>query len=320
MKRILFYPIMTNGKHADHYLGEYNPISKLLTKKSVPHWLVNKSVHGSMVKILKQYNPTDVVFRLSGLRVNDISYLRSRGIKSHTIQHGWPVKSSAHTPITTNYHYVWSQACVDFYDKYTSPQTCVAITGSPRYDDFFLLNGKKTFNKRPVIGFNSIPYYIWKHRDDIKQAMEYAKTIYSLNRMAFPEIIQRIHPHEHTNGWLKKYKRLPGSDRIIFEDPYSRPLVDFFNDIDILVTTQSGTIIEAAMLGIPCVSMLFFNKQQYVTSDQHPISTHITRPTDLNDALIKAYHLMGKQNSNVKYYHKYFDGKCAQRIVDWLLK
>ena len=315
-RKVLFYPTMAAGSKLDHYAEDYTPITAELDRLKIPHTIVNCRGHKiqQFEKIYNKHKPTDVFFRLPGCENSAILYFKKKKCKTHCILHGWPTKSHGHLPVNTDKFYIWGDLNMEFFLQHKVKAKLV-ITGSPRFDGLYHQSKKKKFNHIPVIGFASVPWHHWISKDGAYQRYEYAKVVYSLSTIGFPVIKQRFHPIEQNEGFYKKYMEL-GKGRVQFSSPYDMKFADWLMGIDIMVTTQSGGVIEAAMLGIPTVCMSFFGKPDYVPSNKYGLSTKVTSKQLLQDAIIEAYNNVGNINPAVYKFNKYFDGQSAKRIVE----
>lgn len=325
-QKVLFYPSMAKGSKLDHYSEDYLPVVAELDKHNIPHAIVNSTDHklAQFRKVYNEHKPTDVFFRLPGIEKEAIEFFKRKGCKTYCILHGWPSVSGAHLPVNVDKFFIWGEITEKFFLQ-QNVKTKLIITGSPRFDTLYntsCRSKKSAFIMRcPVVGFASIPWHHWVSADGAQQRYEYAKALYKLSSVGFPIIKQRFHPIEQNEGWYKKYKSIAASmgRYVEFSSPYDQKFSEWLVGIDIMVTTQSGSVIEAAFLGVPTVCMSFFGKKDYVQTNEYGLSTKITSSVKLQEALVQAYYNIGKINPTVYQFNKYFDGQSARRIVDCVM-
>ncbi|HHU83195.1 MAG TPA: glycosyltransferase [Firmicutes bacterium] len=182
---------------------------------------------------------------------------RANQIPSLTVQHGIIADSQlfCHLPVLATKKAVWGKGTKEWYLKFGTPETRVAVTGSPRFDMIFNRewSGQESLKKRLRIDpAYKIAVYATQPLGGARIREVVATTLNGLNRIEDLFVLIMLHPYERK----ELYQQLAAANercRVFSFGEVS--LYDALNAADLFVTSFSTAALEAMMFNVPVVTV-----------------------------------------------------------------
>lgn len=280
----------------------------------INHFINCPGIIYSYFKILKKYRPECVI-----LSNDHIMYMKTLelvcedlGIPTIYVQHA--SVSNAFPELHFKYSFLDGK---DTLDKYTyngkKAYGNIFLLGAVRYDSLSATARKKTgsFVHNCIgIGINLL--------DDENVTKVFCKQL--LDDFPTLKIKVRSHPALKNNPF-----NLGDSNRIIYTCATDEPIQNFFNDIDLLISNDSGIHFDATIAGIKTYQYNFstakdLDNYSYVKNglvrkvesweEMKAIINHFENEKLPDDEIVRFYD---------ESYNKSYQGKCHEIIADFIL-
>lgn len=182
---------------------------------------------------------------------------REAGIKSFTLQHGFPTQE--YFPTSADHYLVWGQRFRDYMAARPGMQSNLIVTGAPRFDGL-----AKARNSRSAIRLKSeengascsgrcdVVFFSQSHSPLFTEA-EHRLVLAALKPLLDDHrfhVVVRLHPQEIE----KRFRRLSGFDRITFA-PRDLSLQETLSSADVAISCNSTAMLEAMAIDVPVVQI-----------------------------------------------------------------
>ncbi|MBA7599965.1 hypothetical protein ES703_07011 [subsurface metagenome] len=213
-------------------------------------------------------------------------------------------------------------------ERFCSDSKRIVVVGQPRFDDLINIKNAQKLNKKRGITQENKLFLLWATQTHGLTADENKKNIRLMHRilseMSDIKLIIKLHPNEDQTATSYKKLKSEFSNVEIFDG--KSDLYELLSSCDVLITKNSTSVIEAAILGKKIFIVDFSGNINFGNYIKSGIADSIHKEEDLLEIVKVIYNKESQkkftevQKEFIYNYAYIQDGKASKRVEDLIMQ